>query len=204
LPGAFGVGFPAGWFPGDPGWTGVADLGTFRFGGIPFGAPGDPPGIFPLGDCFGPGEPAGGGCVLDPAGDPGGFDPSRFGGTGFLPGTGALGEVLGGTFACGEAGPGLTKLGGGLCPGAGVGGIGLTGDSVAPWLPICGFTKGVGLGRPLGWGFCSAMVFLSLSAFWGFRPCHPFSTTGFTIRFCTDGRCAACALRVAGGAITLS
>lgn len=108
--------------------------------------------------CFGIGFPVG------PAGDPFGFDPRRFGGMGFA------------TFTFGEVGPGFAKLGGGLCPGPGVEEPGATSDSVAPLLAICGFTKGVGLGRPLGWGFCSAMVLLSFSAFWGFRPCHPFST----------------------------
>jgi hypothetical protein len=136
-------------------------------------------------------------------GDPG-FDPSRFGGTGFFSGAAALGEGPGETFACGEVGPGFEKLGGVFWPGPRFEEPGATSDSVAPFLPICGFTKGAGLGRPPGWGFCSAMVFLSFSAFWGFMPCHPFSTLALTIRFCTDGTCAACALRIVGGAMTFS
>jgi hypothetical protein len=204
------IGFGASWFDGGCGVevgfgvTRFVGLGTFRFGGIPFGPLGDPPGIFALGDWFGPGEPAGDGCVAGPDGDPAGLRLNRFGGEGFFPEAGALGAGPGGIFAFGEVGPGFIGLGGGFCPGPGVGEPGATSDSVALLLPICGFTKGVGFGRPLGWGFCSAMVFLSFSAFWDFSPCHPFSTTGFTIRFCTDGRCAARALRVAGGAIRFS
>ena len=116
-----------------------------------------------------------------------------------------MGEVPGGTFAFGEVGPGFTKLGGSFCPGAAVGapGAGVRAPSVAGdsagrgvpvtfgLLPICGFTKGVGFARSLGCGFCSAMVLFSFSAFWGFTPRHPFSTSGFAIRFCTDGKRAA-------------
>ena len=53
LPICFGVGVSIGWFLSEPGWTGVADgLGTFTFGGVPFGAIGDPPGTFPLAGCL--------------------------------------------------------------------------------------------------------------------------------------------------------
>ena len=83
---------------------------------------------------------------------------------GFLPGAGALGEGPGGTFTFGEVGLGFAKLGGGFCPGPGVGEPGATNDSVAPLLTTCGFAKGVGFGKSFGTGFCSAIVFLSFAA----------------------------------------
>ena len=179
MPVGFCVGLPAGWFPCNPGWPGVADgLGAFRFGGVPFGALGDPPGTFPLGDCFSPGEPDVVGFPPGPVGEPAGvpeafivgeapgipegFAPSRFGGTDFFPAAAAFGEAPGVTFAFGEPAPRFSKLGGVLCPATAVG------EPVAPvtcpLLPVCRFTKGVGFDRSFGGGFCSAMVFLSFSA----------------------------------------
>ena len=170
------------WFLSDPGRLGVADgLGTFRFGGTPFGALGDPSGRFRLGDCFSPGEPVDVGFSPGPVGGPpsvpagftvgeapgvpAGLAPSRFGGTGFFAAAAAFGEAPGVTFAFGELAPGFTKLGGVFGPAT------VAGEPVAPGvpvtfplLPICGFTKGVGFGRSFGGGFCSAMVFLSFSA----------------------------------------
>ena len=145
MPVGFGVGDALGLFSGDPGWPGVGDgLEAFRFGGIPFGALGVPEG-FTVGDA-----------AME------GFAPSRFGGTGFFPGAGALGEATGETLALGEPAPGFTKLGGVFCPAAGVGEPVAPGDpATCPLLPVTGFTKGVGFGKSLGGGFCSAMVFLS-------------------------------------------
>ena len=179
MPVGFGTGFALGLFSGDPGWPGVGDgLETFRFGGVPFGAPGDSAGPFSFGGCFDPGEPGRPGLpacsVGEPTGVPEGFTvgeeptvvegfaPSRFGGTGFCRGAGALGEATGETLALGEPAPGFTKLGAVFCPAAGVGEPVAPGDpATCPLLPVTGFTKGVGLGKSLGGGFCSAMVFWS-------------------------------------------
>jgi hypothetical protein len=130
LPVGFGVGLPAGWFPCNPGWPGVAN-------GVPFGALGEPPGAFPLGDCFGPGKPGVVGFPPGPVGEPPGvpegftvdkargvpegFAPSRFGGTDFFPAAAAFGEAPGVTFAFGEPAPGFIKLGGGFRPATAVG-----------------------------------------------------------------------------------
>jgi len=169
-------------FSGDPGWPGVGDgLETFRFGGVPFGAPGDSAGPFSFGGCFDPGElgcpglPPG--SVGEPTGVPEGFTvgeapavvegfaPSKFGGTGFFCGAGALGEAIGEMLALAEPAPGLTKLGGVFCPPAGVGEPVAPGDpATCALLPVTGFTKGVGCGKSLGGGFCSAMAFLSSTA----------------------------------------
>ena len=151
-----------GWFRSDPDRAGVADgLGTFRFGGVPFGAMGDAPGTFPLGVCLSPGEAGAVGFPPDSVGErpgiPDGFVPSRFGGTSFLPAVGAFAEVPGIAFALGELAPGFTKLAGAFCPAPDE-------PVTSPLLPICGFTKGVGFARSFGGGFCSAMVFLSFSA----------------------------------------
>src|ERR1700744_840156 len=97
----------------------------------------------------------------DPAED---FAPSRFGGPSFLPGVVAFGEAPGGVFAFGKPVPGFTKLLGVFRPAAGVGA-----PATGPCVPICGFEKGVGFGRSLGGGFCSATVFLSFSASSGLR-----------------------------------
>jgi hypothetical protein len=167
---------------------GAADgFSTFRFGGVPFGAFGDPPGTFPLGNFFSSDAPGAGGFppgpVGEPAGVPEGFTPSRFGGTDLLPAPAAFGEAPGTTFAFGEPTPGFTKLGASFCP-IPPGGEPVTpGDAVAPGAPVacpllpnCRFKKGVGFGRSFGGGFCSAMVFLSSAASCGLTPCHPFWT----------------------------
>jgi hypothetical protein len=111
------------------------------------------------------------------------FAPSRFGGTDFLPPTSALGVVPGVTFAFGGPLPGLTRLGGVRGPAASGGEPVAPGDAVAPEEPLTGpwllfgrFTIGAGFGRSFGGGFCSATIFLNLSASWGLTPCHPLST----------------------------
>jgi len=144
-------------------------LGAFRFGGTDFWTLGDVPGAAPTGDCFGPGvvgvvglPPLGVGEAPGvpegfTAGDPPGFTPRRFGGTGFFPAAGAFGDPPGVTFAVGDfcpgPVPGFTRLGGVcFCPAAALG------EPVAPGDPAfwatCGFTKGVGFGRSFGTGFC--------------------------------------------------
>ena len=170
MPVGFGVGLPAGWFPCNPGWPGVADGGAFRFGGVPFGALGDPPGTFPLGDCFSPGEPGVVGFPPGPVGEPPGvpegfivaeapgvpegFAASRFGGMDFFAAA-AFGEAAGVIFAFGEPAPGFTVF----RPATAVGETVAPGDLVTcPLLPIWGFTKGVGFGRSFGGGFCLAMI----------------------------------------------
>ena len=175
LPVGFVVGLATGWFSGIVGWPGVADgFATFRFGGVPFGAFGNPPRTFPVGNFFSSDTPGGGfppGPVGEPPGVPEGFPPSRFGGTDLLAAPAAFGEAPGTTFAFGEPTPGFTKLGGSFCP------IPAGGEPVTcPLLPNCRFTKGVGFGRSFARGFCAAMVFLSSSASCALTPCHPFWT----------------------------
>ena len=71
------------------------------------------------------------------------FAPSRLGGTGLFSSVATFGVPTG----FGDRAPGFTKLGG-FCPAAGVGAPVVSfGDPIGrPLLPICGFTKGVGLG----------------------------------------------------------
>jgi hypothetical protein len=139
------------------------------------GALGDPPRTLRLGDCFSSGEPGvvgfPPGPVGEPPGVPEGFSPSRFGGMDFFPAAAAFGEAPGITFAFGEPAAGFNKLGGDFCPVIAGGEPLAPGVPVAPGDPVtcallrtCEFTKGVGFGRSLGGGFCSAMVFLSFSA----------------------------------------
>jgi hypothetical protein len=91
--------------------------------------------------------------------------PSRLGGKDFFPGAAVFGEAPGVTLAFGERTLGFNKLGGVFCPATAAGEPGAPeGLVICPLLPICVFTKGVGLGKSLGSGFCSAMVFLSFSA----------------------------------------
>jgi hypothetical protein len=171
-----GVGPPAAWRRCNSREPGVVEgLGAIRFGGVPFGA--ICAGTFPLGDCLGTGEPV---VVGFPPGFggtpgvtegfaagealPGTFVPSRLGGADLLP-TAAFGEAPGVTFAFGERTLRFNKLEGVFCPATTAGEPGAPGGPViCPLLPICGFTKGVGVGRFFGGGFCSAMVFLSFCA----------------------------------------
>jgi hypothetical protein len=128
LPVGLGVGPPADRFGCDSGWPGVvAGLGAIRFGGVPLGVLGDPPGTFALGDDLSTGEPGVVGFPTGSGGEPPsvpevftggkapclseGFAPSRFGGTGFFP-AGAVGEALGVTFPFGEAALERFSLGG--------------------------------------------------------------------------------------------
>lgn len=84
---------------------------------------------------------------------------------GFFSAAAAFGVAPGVTFAFGDAAPGFSKLGGVFGPATAVGAPVAPGDPVTcPFLPIGGFTKGIGFGRAFGGGFCSAMVFLSSSA----------------------------------------
>ena len=119
LPVGFGVGPPADRFGCDSGWpVMVAGLGAIRFGGVPLGVLGDPPGTFPIGDDLSTGELAVVGFPLGSGGEPPGFPevfpggkapclsegfaPIRFGGRAFFPATALLGEGLGVTFPLGE------------------------------------------------------------------------------------------------------
>ena len=119
LPVGLGVGPPADRFGCDSGGPGVvAGLGAIRFGGVPLGVLGDPPGTFALGDDLSTGEPGVVGFPTGSGGEPPsvpevftggkapclseGFAPSRFGGTGFIPAGAVLGEALGVTFPFGE------------------------------------------------------------------------------------------------------
>ena len=172
-----GVGTPAAWCRCDSGEpVAVEGLGTIRFGGVPFGPV--CAGTLPLGDCLSMGEPVAVGFPPGFGGTPGvtegftvdeafpeDFVPSRLGGTGFFPAAAALGETPGVPFAFGERTIGFNRLGGVFCPATAAGEPGVPGGPViCPFLPICGFTKGVGFGRFFGGGFCSAMVFLSFAA----------------------------------------
>src|SRR4029077_6477517 len=146
----------------------VEGLGAIRFGGVPFGT--GRAGRFPLGGCLSTGEPVApgwGGTPGVPGSFTGGeafpedFAPRRLGGTGLFPSVAALGEPTGVLTGFGDRAPGFTKLGV-FCPAAGVGAPVVSfGDPIGrPLFPICGFTKGVGLGWSFGVGFCSAMVLL--------------------------------------------
>jgi hypothetical protein len=171
----------ASWLPYDPGWPGVTEgLGTFRFGGTPFGTLGVPSGTFPPGNCFSPGEAVGVGFLAGPVGKPPGvpadftvgkapgapegFATSRFGGTGFFPAVGVFGVVPGVVFAFGKFTLGFIKFGGAFCEATGSGETVAAADPLTrPLSTICGCTRGVGFGRAFGGGFCSAMIFWSFS-----------------------------------------
>lgn len=129
LPVGLGVGPPADRFGCDSGWPGVvAGLGAIRFGGVPLGVLGDPPGTFALGDDLSTGEPGVVGFPTGSGGEPPsvpevftggkapclseGFAPSRFGGTGFISAGAVLGEALGVTFPFGEPALERFSLGG--------------------------------------------------------------------------------------------
>jgi hypothetical protein len=141
-------------------------FGALRFGGVDFGALGDPPGTGPVGDgfspdgdCLGPGVLGAVGLTAGKApGVPVGLTPIRFGGTNFFVPAGAFGEPAGVALTVGTLSPGLTvgltRLGG-IClwpiTGEPVG----LGDPIAcPFLRICGVGNGVGFGRSFGGGFC--------------------------------------------------
>jgi hypothetical protein len=123
-------GFSHGEAPGAP-----EGFAPSRFGGTdlfpaavaPGEAPGvlgDPPGTFLFGDCFSSREPGvvgfPPGPVGEPPGVPGGFTPSRFGGTDLFPAAAAMGV--------------------GFCPVTAGGEPVVPGDPACPFLPICGFT----------------------------------------------------------------